>query len=241
MAVKLIATKKIMALVLMLLLMALSLPNVYAQSVPSWAFDGAYAQYSITEHVNNSTSNSTILYTITAVNKISQSFNVTVESVPYAGTSITDKATFNDPAPFPAENTTVLNALNAGTILPGYNATTMTIKHVTLKTAAGSFAADEVNYTTLNLPVNFSTINPDALYNPYSPTAHNMTMWVASSSGLILEIIYGNLTVMTIEKTNIGVFSGSLLGFYIMLIILILLVLFFFTRGRRHSNIYRPY
>ncbi|MEM4057956.1 MAG: hypothetical protein QXZ12_04400 [Thermoplasmata archaeon] len=239
MVVKLMATKKIMTLFLLLLLVAISMPAVNSQSVPSWAFDGAYAQYSIIEHVNNSTSNSTILYTISAVDQAAQSFNVTMQSVPYSGTSISEKATFNNPAPFPAENITVLTALNAGRTMPGYNATTMTIKHITIKTAAGSFAADEVNYTTLNLPVNFSTINPDDLYNPNPSTANNMTMWVASSSGLIIMIIYGNITTMTLEKTNIGISSSSPLMYYIIIAILILITVFFIIRSRTHSNIYK--
>jgi hypothetical protein len=239
MIVKLMITKKILILFLLLLLVALSAPTAYSQSVPSWALDGAYAQYGITEHVNNSTSNSTILYTISNVNQSSQSFNVTMESVPYSGTSITEKATFNNPAPFPAENITVLTSLNSGKVLPGYNSSTMTIKHVTIKTSAGSFAADEVTYNSLNLPVNFSTINPNDLYNPYPISPNNMTMWVDSSSGIIITIIYGNMTTITLEKTNIGASSVSPIVFYIVIVALILITVFFIIRGRKHGNIYR--
>ncbi|MGC8497122.1 MAG: hypothetical protein ACP5NL_03885 [Thermoplasmata archaeon] len=239
MTLRMIATKKIVVLVILLLLAELSVPAAHAQSTPAWAFDGAYVQYGITEYANNSTSNSTILYTLSAVDLALQSFNVTMQSVPYSGTIITEKATFTDPAPFPAENITVLTALNAGRILPGYNATTMAIKHVTIKTGVGSFAADEVNYTTLNLPVNFITETPADLNNPNFPTVSNMTIWVASSSGLIIKIMYGNISSMTLEKTNIGVSSNSLLTLIIVIAILIFLVVFFIIRGRTHSNIYK--
>ena len=198
-----------------------------SSGTPSWAFNGAYAQFQTSYSFNGVSISDTVKYTVSNVNVNSQSLDLTVS---YGGSassfpSYTTSSSFTNPSPL-AVSPSDLALLNVGKTpndISGAQVTT----GVSVNVPAGSFTTDEVKF-------------------PYSGTE-----WVEASSGLIVQtsgsiaaaLIPGAAQSLQVQlqSTNIptsGVSSSNVLLYAIIIIIVLVLaaVIGFLALKRRKSK-----
>lgn len=210
-------------LIIVLLLASVQLVNVSAaaSSKPAYAFEGAYAKYSINYTSYNTTAG--VTYLISHVNANAQTFNVYVNfsgvlSEYYAPQNET--VTFSNPSPFPAVNSSILDKLNEGISPSALNITNLT-RSVELSLPAGNFATDKLYISQGNL-----------------------TIWIWQKTGMIVKETIGPQTapymVLQLEKTNITASAYTLASYYLYLFafiiaVVIVLIALIALAGRRKT------
>ena len=126
--------------------------TVSATSVPIWAFNGAFANYTLTEKAANATVDSGWQsYTINEVNLTAATFLMTVDFFDQAQASVnggffTNSGVFplNQSLAFPALNPSQLDMLNQG-VLPQTSKNSSVVTATMVSVKAGTFPADQVS------------------------------------------------------------------------------------------------
>jgi len=216
-----IPARSVLIIVLVLACVPLVNLSAAASSKPAYAFEGAYAKYSINYTSYNTTAG--VTYLISHVNANAQTFNVYVNfsgvlAEYYAPQNET--VTFSNPSPFPAVNSSILDKLNQGISPSGLNITNLT-KSVELSLPAGNFATDKLYISQGNL-----------------------TIWIWQNTGMIVKETIGPQSapymVLQLEKTNITASAYMIASYYLYLFafivaVVIVLVVLIALAGRRKA------
>ncbi|MGC8631750.1 MAG: hypothetical protein ACP5T2_04955 [Thermoprotei archaeon] len=216
-----IPARSVLIIVFVLACVPLVNLSAAASSKPAYAFEGAYAKYSINYTSYNTTAG--VTYLISHVNANAQTFNVYVN---FSGvlaeyyTPQNETVTFSNPSPFPAVNSSILGKLNQGISPSGLNITNLT-RSVELSLPAGNFATDKLYISQGNL-----------------------TIWIWQNTGMIVKETVGPQSapymVLQLEKTNITASAYTITSYYLYLFafivaVVIVLVVLIALAGRRKA------
>ncbi|MCL4447555.1 MAG: hypothetical protein M1556_04595 [Candidatus Thermoplasmatota archaeon] len=199
--------------------------NDQSPSSPTYAFDGAYANYDMSFTYAGYTESIPIDFSVTNVNTANQSFTINeTYGGSYSMLSGIYQATFANPAPFPAVSSSDLKTLDQGNIPPDYSGGTV-LTHQSINVPAGTFTTDEITY-------------------------NGVTMWVDSTTGLLVKESGASFSFFTgdleLQSTNVkGTNSSTLSLLYIIIpivvvVVIVLAVVLLIARRRRTKPVVSP-